>query len=253
MNDHPDHYERLASDYEQWLVLDAQRDGTLLLRTFAPLLSALPAAARILDCACGTGHNALSLARRGFRVAASDASAAMLAVARQNAAALGEQRVTFSVCDYRFLPENFKEKFDAVFCVGNSIAHAGGGEEMVRALRSMRSVVGRGSWLALDGRNWEKLRERGRYVERSEPVKRAGVECVVLREWDEIREWDAEHIVKIVLTLRDGGRMLRREHILHYFPYTQDALVERLNNAGFGDVSLYGAEGAWPTLTARAA
>jgi SAM-dependent methyltransferase len=47
------------------------------------------AAERVLDIGCGTGEDAVYLARRGLHVVALDASAAMVAVARQKALAAG--------------------------------------------------------------------------------------------------------------------------------------------------------------------
>jgi SAM-dependent methyltransferase len=44
---------------------------------------------RVLELSCGTGEDAVHLARRGVRVLATDASAGMLAVARQKVAAAG--------------------------------------------------------------------------------------------------------------------------------------------------------------------
>jgi SAM-dependent methyltransferase len=47
----------------------------------APLLAGLPAGARVLDAACGTGRHAATLAAAGHEVVGVDASEAMLAVA----------------------------------------------------------------------------------------------------------------------------------------------------------------------------
>ncbi len=49
----------------------------------------LPAGARILDVACGTGRHAIELARRGYEVIGIDLSEGMLAEARRRAEAAG--------------------------------------------------------------------------------------------------------------------------------------------------------------------
>jgi SAM-dependent methyltransferase len=61
---------------------------------------------RILELGCGTGEDALWLARRGCRVTATDASGAMLAVAQRKAEAAGlGGLVCFRQLDLRRLPE----------------------------------------------------------------------------------------------------------------------------------------------------
>src|SRR5687767_99419 len=71
---------------------------------------------RVLDCACGTGELAAGLARRGFRVAGSDASPGMIERARRL-----DPSVPFEVRRWEDLEE---DEFDTVLCVGNSLAHA---------------------------------------------------------------------------------------------------------------------------------
>ena len=78
-------YEGLAAVYE-FLVPDELLEPAGAAAAFAALLDGLPAGARVLDCAAGTGELAVGLALRGFDVTASDASPAMIARARALAA-----------------------------------------------------------------------------------------------------------------------------------------------------------------------
>ena len=68
--------------------------------------------AHVLELGCGTGEDALHLARRGVRVTATDASPAMLAVARAKAA--DQSLITFQPLDLNALPADFPV-FDGVF------------------------------------------------------------------------------------------------------------------------------------------
>ena len=57
---------------------------------------------RVLELGCGTGEDALWLARRGAQVTATDASPAMLEIAARKAAAAGvADRIAFAPLDLR--------------------------------------------------------------------------------------------------------------------------------------------------------
>lgn len=71
------------------------------------------AGAHVLELGCGTGADALRLAERGIRVTATDASAAMRAIAAAKTAATG--RVTVAPLDLQHLPSSdFEGPFDGV-------------------------------------------------------------------------------------------------------------------------------------------
>ncbi len=70
-------YADLASVYE-FLTPEPLLTPEGNVAAFAPWIDALPAGARVLDCAAGVGLLAVGLALRGFDVEASDASPEMV-------------------------------------------------------------------------------------------------------------------------------------------------------------------------------
>ena len=76
---------------------------------------------RILELACGTGEHAVRLAAAGYRVTATDGSAAMVALAREKAERRGAS-VDLAVCDMRCPPQS-SEPFDAAICLFDSIGY----------------------------------------------------------------------------------------------------------------------------------
>jgi SAM-dependent methyltransferase len=81
-------FDGLATDY------DASFTDTALGRALRELVwlrldDTFASAKRVLDIGCGTGEDALHLARRGIRVVGIDASSAMVQAARQKALAAG--------------------------------------------------------------------------------------------------------------------------------------------------------------------
>lgn len=82
-------------------------------RVHARLARRFDAGAHALELGCGTGEDALWLARRGVRVTATDASAGMIALARAKTA--GEPLVSAHWLDLNQLPNGNMGIFDGVF------------------------------------------------------------------------------------------------------------------------------------------
>lgn len=121
-----------------------------------------PGQRTLLDASCGIGTQALGLAQLGYRVHATDLSAAELERARREAAALGLQP-TFALADMRALPEQVPGSFDVVLSADNAIAHLLTGDDLLRALRGMRAKLNAAGLLVLTLRDYDALlRDRAR-------------------------------------------------------------------------------------------
>lgn len=72
----------------------------------------------IIDLACGTGAQSIGLARKGYKVTASDLSSGMLAVAAKKAGK--KTPVKFVQADMR---HEISGSFDAALCIFNAIGH----------------------------------------------------------------------------------------------------------------------------------
>jgi glycine/sarcosine N-methyltransferase len=118
----------------------------------------------VLDCACGTGRDLPLFHSLGCQVQGSDVSEAMLAQARKNLATAGLQ-IPLHRVDYRQLPEHFEQRFDAVVCLSSSILHMPDEDEALRALQSMRAVLGEGGIVVLtQGTTDRQWREKPRFI-----------------------------------------------------------------------------------------
>jgi SAM-dependent methyltransferase len=233
-------YDALAEVYD-WLVPEALLTPTGSAAAFAPTIDALQPGSRVLDCACGTGTLAVGLALQGFAVVATDASGAMVRRTRALAAEHGAELRT-RVCTWEQLGETgWQDTFDAVFCIGNSIAHAAGRDARRAALRAMAGVLALGGLLALTSRNWERPQPGG-----EEAVERGGRRAVVRREW---RDGDPRTLA-IEIAVEDGTTYAEA---LEYWPFTHDELLADLEAAGFAPAADTWTPGPEPYLvTSRA-
>lgn len=124
------------------------------------LAGLLPQHGRALDLACGTGGHALALARRGHAVAASDLDAAMIALARRAFAASGIP-ADLATLDLRDAPKAYAgERFDLVYCIGNSLVHLTGAGEIAALLSGLRPLVAPGGALVLQILHYDRILDR---------------------------------------------------------------------------------------------
>ncbi|MBQ3108545.1 MAG: class I SAM-dependent methyltransferase, partial [Clostridia bacterium] len=116
-------YDSLASQYDK--LFQNWRSAT---REQAVILNALfekngfDRSAKILDCACGIGTQAIGLAELGYDVTASDLSEGALAQAKARAAE-EQLKIRFERADFCTLEESFTEQFDIVICMDNALPH----------------------------------------------------------------------------------------------------------------------------------
>jgi SAM-dependent methyltransferase len=206
-------YDTLAEVYD-WLVPEALLTPEGSAAAFDMVLAELPASARVLDCAAGTGTIAVGLALRGYEVTASDASEGMVERTRALAAAHGVRVATMT----RVWDELDGGPFDAVFCVGNSITHA---RDRRVALAAMRGVLRDDGLLALTSRNWERAQAAG-----EEMVERAGRRARVRRAWHA----GDPPVLEVTVSFNDDGTTYGER--LTYWPFTHEELQADLLAAG---------------------
>jgi SAM-dependent methyltransferase len=227
-----DDYDTLPSVYD-WIVPAELVTPAGSAAAFLPYLEQLPPGARVLDCAAGTGPLAVGLAQRGFDVTATDASRGM--VERTHALATREGvELTARQCRWEDLDAQGFAPFDAVLCVGNSLAHAPGRDARRAALRAMAGALSPGGLLVLTSRNFELVlaTDPGLQVY-DHVVERDGRRGVVIYSWWLAEDWEAEHGLDVYVALvGDDGEVTTLGERLPFWPYSYETLCEELGAAG---------------------
>lgn len=154
-------YDGLAGEYdlifEDWWEA-AKGHGEIIDRLLLDL--GVRPGARLLDSTCGIGTQAIPLALRGYDVLGADISAAAIARARQEAGKR-DIAVDFAVCDVRELGQLGRYRFDAALACDNSLAHLLTEDDLVAALRSIRTCLRTGGVFLASLRDYDELsRER---------------------------------------------------------------------------------------------
>lgn len=108
----------------------------------------------LLEVACGGGHHAIALALEGYTVSGADLSAAMIDLARRNAAQ-PDVSIRFEQAGFADIGTPFNVTFDAVLCLGNSLPHVLTEEDQLAALTAMHGRLRHGGVLVLQNLNYD--------------------------------------------------------------------------------------------------
>ncbi len=150
-------YDGLAGEYDRlfadWQASTREQAGVLD-RLF--LENGFDRSARILDCACGIGTQAVGLAALGYDVTGSDISEAELAEAGRRAAENGVQ-LRLKRADFRNLEASFDGQFDIVIAMDNALPHMLTAEDLSAAVASMLSRLRPGGLFVASIRDYDSL------------------------------------------------------------------------------------------------
>ena len=112
--------------------------------------------ARILDCACGIGTQAIGLAAIGYNVTASDISDGELTEAIKRADKNGV-KIRFEHADFCTLSDTFSEQFDIVIAMDNALPHMLTYESLKKAVRSIVGQIKPGGIFVASIRDYDYI------------------------------------------------------------------------------------------------
>lgn len=177
-------YDSMASQYDQFYLDwdEASREEAKFLRGIFEQWG-FDASARILDCACGIGTQAIGLSALGYAVTASDISSGELEEAKRRAA---ERKVSicFQQADFCALPDAFSDPFDIIIAMDNALPHMLSAEALERAIRSITGQLRDGGLFVASIRDYDRILQEkpawsAPYVHKTEQGQR-----VLFQTWD---------------------------------------------------------------------
>jgi SAM-dependent methyltransferase len=235
-----DFYTDLAHDYE-WLFPDEVIGSRGAVGATSPgsrgllegLLETLPPGARVLDCACGVGADAIALARRGYDVTATDGSASMVAEARRRSGQFGVD-IDITQSSWQDLPERVHGAFELILCLGNSLVHTETKSNMISSLESIKKVLSPGGALVIDSRNWEHLyQSRPRIITGPHVIERQGIRCSSLYIWTIPDDFQQSCRAEVVLLFADASSAItHRRYVIDFTPFRRADLMDAIHSAG---------------------
>lgn len=183
----------------------------------------------ILDCACGTGQHITMFNQMGFIVTGSDLSPAMIKKAKSNLKQYSV-KCDFHVADFRNLSKIFKEKFDSVICVGNSLPHLLSIKDLKNAALNFYNILNEKGLLIIQQRNYDLLiKDKKRFF----PVTLLDNEAFIYA-----LDYEKDKIIFNVIHLEYKTKNFST-YKTEYFPLRKNILTEILKDVGFRKFKLY--------------
>lgn len=221
-------YDDLAADYDKlfqdWQATTVEQ-AELLSKLFAE--NGFGKDARVLDCACGIGTQAIGLASLGYSVSASDISAAELAEAQKRAGEKGVD-IRFVRADFRTLDQVFSQTFDIVIAMDNALPHMLTKEDLASALRSIAERLAPGGIFVASIRDYDRLLlDKPPY---SPPYihKTADGQRVSFQTWD----WEGESYRLTQYIIEDGQTLQISKFPCEYRATRRQELTTLLQESG---------------------
>jgi 2-polyprenyl-3-methyl-5-hydroxy-6-metoxy-1,4-benzoquinol methylase len=196
------------------------------------LLRYLRPNAEILDASCGNGIQSTALAKKGYNITACDISEEMIELTKKYANENGFDYPTMAI-GWHDLPKHFHEKFDLVFCWGNSISHSLNKKEMVRSLEAFYSIIKPGGSLVVETRNWDQLLKNKVRFETLKLRIYNGKMYIPFYIWN-LNGFNNPASVEIIFTeLKDNNETRCYDFKLDFTPFMHKDLINRLIKVGF--------------------
>ena len=187
----------------------------------------------ILDASCGIGTQIFGLAQRGYRLTASDISAAEVARARQEAARRN-LTLDLSVADMRRLYDHHRRQFDLVIACDNAVPHLLTDEDILAAFQQFYQCTRAGGGCLISVRDYDKETRTGVQVKPYGLRIQGQTRYLIFQVW----EFFGSIYDLAMYFVEDRGGSDGVTHIMRtkYYAIGTDKLMQLMTRAGFQQV-----------------
>jgi SAM-dependent methyltransferase len=225
-------YNNMASQYDKlfqnWQATTHEQ-AVILNNLFTE--SGFNITARILDCACGIGTQAIGLATLGYTVTASDISDGELVEASERAEKNGVT-IRFEHADFCALSDTFSEQFDIVIAMDNALPHMLSSEALKSAVKSITNQIKSGGIFVASIRDYDSLLAEKPpysppYIHKTDKGQRVSFQTWV---------WNGNHYQLTQYIIDDEEKLQISKFECEYRAVRREELTSLLKSSGCGKV-----------------
>ncbi len=224
-----DIYSDFAKDYDQFGSISDidQKEQAFINKVFQKY-----GVKQVLDCACGTGKHLYIVHKMGFDIVGSDYSSSMLDVCQKNLMKEGIN-IPLKQVDYRYLENTWNQKYDAVLCMTQAIAHMHTKDDLIKAMKSMYKRLNMNGILVMtQGTTHLTLQNQFRF---SLVINNQDFSRLYVRDIE-----DGFQMVNILDIFHSTTKNEMKKHSMKLKILLDDDFKCLLKEAGFKKVELYG-------------
>ena len=222
------HYHFIFEDWKASMTRQAAAISSILQHE-----SGTASRGNVLDCACGIGTQSLGLAKLGYQVTGSDASAGAVQRARAEAA-VRELNVPFYMADVRNLDELPIGGFEAAISMDNALPHLLSDADLTAALRQVRAKLRPGGTLLASTRDYDQLVLDHPTVQGPAIYSDAGQRRIVFQVWD----WadDRLYTLHLYITRETPSGWVNFHGACVYRAVLREEITAILASSGFANI-----------------
>jgi len=222
-------YDILASDYDSMTNFETRFEQE---KPVFRMLIERYGIRTALDAGCGTGFHSLVLAQLGVDVTSADISSEMLAKTSAHARDMNVRIRTIN-SSFQDLASYTAMKFDAVFCLGNSLVHLLDTTDLEITLKNFSSMLTPGGILIVQVLNYEKILAEKKNIQNLR--EHGGV--MIQREY----EYEGKFIVFTIRQRHSGGKESHERAItIRLRPLIRTDIIPMMASSGFASIQTYG-------------
>ncbi len=195
-----------------------------------------PRGSKVLDLACGSGNYALALSEKGYEVYGLDLDNAMIDSLMKKAR---HKRLDIRVkaADMRDVRRVFNDKFNTIYCIGNSIVHLTDETHIKELLKVLHEMLLKDGFLLLQIINYDRILK---YNIKSLPtIKYSEKGLSFTREYASSENKSIIYFNTKLSIVEDEITKIY-ENSIPLLPLQSESLINMLEDAGFKDINLYG-------------
>jgi glycine/sarcosine N-methyltransferase len=236
-------YDELSSEYADMIELSSRIESEI--KVFEKIILEKDVK-KCLDAGCGVGIHSIILSKLGVDVVGIDISERMIAKAEELAKNFGST-AKFETLDFLRMKDKFKDEFDLVICLGNTLPHLLNERDLLLALRNFHNSLKKGGLLIVQILNYDKIIQNEERIINIRDTK----DKIFIRFYDfeptiigspslkvfEIRRDFLKFNVLVINKLENYSHKLITTRIK---PIKSEELCRKLNMVGFKNVEIFG-------------